>query len=86
MSELLNLSQLLASSGLGQQPVNFEQLVRFIAFSSRLKNEILLAQPGTFTLTGSSYPVLPPSIQEFISDACSIPLHQENANYLTGLT
>ena len=33
-----------------------------------------LAQPGTFTLTGSSYPVLPPSIQEFISDACSIPL------------
>lgn len=74
MSELLNLSQLLASSGLGQQPVNFEQLVRFIAFSSRLKNEILLAQPGTFTLTGSSYPVLPPSIQEFISDACSIPL------------
>src|SRR6267378_4017460 len=72
MSELRNLLQLLASSG--QPSVNFEQLFRFVAFSSRLKNEILLAQPGSFSLTGPSYPILPPCIQEFISDACSIPL------------
>jgi hypothetical protein len=75
MSELQNLLRLLASSGQpGQPSVNFGQLVRFVAFSSRLKNEILLAQPGSFSLTGPSYPVLPPSIQEFISDACLIPL------------
>jgi hypothetical protein len=73
MSEILNLSQLLSSSG--QPPVAFEQLVKFVAFASRLKNDILLAQPATYIPAGDSRrPVLPPTIQEFLSEACSISL------------
>jgi len=72
MSQLLNLSQLLSSSG--QPPVAFEQLVKFVAFASRLKNNILLAQPATFNPAGDRHPVLPPTIQGFLSEACLISL------------
>jgi hypothetical protein len=64
MSELLNLSQLLVS--LGQPPVAFEQLVKFVAFASRLKNDILLAQPATFDPASDRCPILPLTIQEFL--------------------
>ena len=59
-------------------PVTFVQLVRFIAFVSRLHNEVLLVQPGSFQLIGHSQPILPPSIQEFISQTCFIPLPSVN--------
>ena len=72
MSELLNLSQLLSSSR--QPPVVFEQLIKFIAFALRLKNDILLVQPATFNPAGDRHPVLPPTLQEFLSEACLIPL------------
>ncbi|KAF8894187.1 hypothetical protein CPB84DRAFT_1816137 [Gymnopilus junonius] len=64
MSELPNLLQLLASSG--QPPIAFEWLVKFVAFVSRLKDDILLAQPASFNLVGDLHPVLPPSIQGFL--------------------
>ena len=76
MSDLQGLLPLLTSSG--QPPVTFVQLVRFIAFASRLRNEILLVQPGSFQLVGHSQPILPPSIQEFISQTCFIPLPSVN--------
>lgn len=76
MSDLHGLLPLLASSG--QPPVSFLQLVRFVAFASHLKNEILLVQPGSFQLIGQSRPFLPPSIQEFISAACLIPIPSVN--------
>ena len=72
MSELSNLSQLLVS--LGHPPVAFEQLVKFIGFASRLKNDILLAQPATFDPASDMLPILPPTIQEFLSEACLISL------------
>lgn len=71
MSDLQGLLPLLASSG--QPPVTLAQLVHFVAFASRLRNEILLVQPGSFQLISNSCPILPPSIQEFISEACLIP-------------
>jgi len=76
MSELSNLSQLLISSA--QPPVTLEQLVKFVAFASRLKDDILLAQPAAFNLADNRRPVLPPSVQGFLSDACSIPLPSIN--------
>ncbi|KAF8952648.1 hypothetical protein BDZ97DRAFT_1744898, partial [Flammula alnicola] len=76
MSELQNLVQLLASSG--QPPVSFEQLIRFVAFASRLRNEVLLVQPAAFNLVGYTRPVLPPTIQEFLSEACLITLPSIN--------
>lgn len=76
MSDIQGLLPLLASSG--QPPVTFTQLVRFIAFTSRLRNEVLLVQPGSFQLVGHSQPILPPSIQEFISRTCFIPLPSVN--------
>ena len=76
MSELFTLSQLLILSA--QPPVAFEQLVKFVAFASRLKDDILLAQPAAFNLTDNKCPVLPPTIQGFLSDACSIPLSSIN--------
>jgi hypothetical protein len=75
MSELSTLSQLLISSA--QPPVALEQLIKFVAFASRLKDDILLAQPAAF-LAENRRPVLPPSIQGFLSDACSIPLTSIN--------
>ena len=66
MSELSNLSQLLVS--LGHPPVAFEQLVKFIAFASRLKNNILLAQPATFDPASDTLPI------QFHSEACLISL------------
>lgn len=62
MSELSTLSQLLISSA--QPPVALEQLVKFLAYVSRLKDDILLAQPAAFNLADYRRPVLPPSIQE----------------------
>jgi hypothetical protein len=76
MSELATLSQLLISSA--QPPVHLEQLVKFVAFASRLKDDILLAQPAAFNVAENRCPVLPPSIQGFLSDACSIPLPSIN--------
>ena len=72
MSKLLNLSQVLSSQG--QPPVAFEQLVKFVAFASRLKNDILLAQHATFNSAGDRCHVLPLTIQGFLSEACSISL------------
>lgn len=72
MSDVQNLLPTLLSQG--QPPVTFVQLIQFIALSSKLRNEILLVQPGTFNVTGNIQPILPLSVQEFISEACSIPL------------
>jgi hypothetical protein len=76
MSDLQGLLPLLASSG--QPSITLTQLVQFVAFASRLRNEILLVQPGSFQLVSNSCPILPPSIQEFISEACFIPLPSVN--------
>ncbi|KAF8168383.1 hypothetical protein B0H34DRAFT_779734 [Crassisporium funariophilum] len=58
MSDIQGLLPLLASAR--QPPVTFAQLV-------------LLVQPGSFQLVGNLCPILPPSIQEFIS-AASVPV------------
>jgi hypothetical protein len=76
MSELSTLTQLLVLSA--QPPVAFEQLVKYVAFASRLKDDILLAQPAAFNFTDNRCPVLPPTIQGFLSDACLIPLSSIN--------
>lgn len=76
MSELSTLSQLLISSA--QPSVALEQLVKFLAYALRLKDDILLAQPAAFNLADYRRPVLPPSIQGFLLDACSIPLPSIN--------
>jgi hypothetical protein len=76
MSELSTLSRILISSV--QPPLSFEQLVKFVAFASRLKDDILLAQPAAFNLTNHRHPVLSPAVQGFLSDTCSIPLPSIN--------
>ena len=76
MAELEKLVD--ALSRLNHPSINAEQLVRFLALSSRLKNEILLVQPSSFELTGNTYPLLAPSIQEFLADTTNIPLQSIN--------
>lgn len=76
MAELQNIVNYLS-------PVNphitLGQIVRFLAFASRLKNEILLVQPGSFLLSGRALPALPPSIEQFLSGASQIPLQSISA-------
>jgi hypothetical protein len=52
--------------------ITLEQLIKFVAYSSRLKDNILLVQPSSYP--ASQTPILSPTIQLFLSDACSIPL------------
>lgn len=75
MSELWSLSQTLQTSGLA--PVAVDQLLQFIALASRLKDAILFVQPGNFAI-GSARPILSPAIQEFLAEACLIPLRSVN--------
>jgi hypothetical protein len=60
-------------------PITLGQIVRFLAFASRLKNEILLVQPGSFLPSGRALPVLSPSIEQFLSGASQIPLQSISA-------
>ena len=52
--------------------ITFEQLIKFIAYSSRLKDDLSLVQPSYPLAQG--LPILSPAIQLFLSEACSIPL------------
>ncbi|KAF8802793.1 hypothetical protein BYT27DRAFT_7111395, partial [Phlegmacium glaucopus] len=52
--------------------ITFEQLIKFVAYSSRLKDDILLVQPSPYSI--SQLPILSPAMQLFLSEACSIPL------------
>jgi hypothetical protein len=76
MAELQTLVD--ALSHLNHPPIIVEQLVRFLALSSCLKNEILLVQPSSFEMTGNTYPLLSPSIQEFLADTTNIPRQSIN--------
>ena len=75
MSEILPIVQLLNHYANLQPPVTitFEQLIKFIAYSSRLKDDLLLVQPSSYSLS-QGLPILSPAIQLFLSEACSIPL------------
>jgi len=74
MSEIAPLVQLLHHYANLQKPliITFEQLIKFVAYSSRLKDDILLVQPSSYSI--SQAPILSPAIKLFLSDACSIPL------------
>jgi hypothetical protein len=74
MSEIFPLVRLLQSYANLRNPViiTLEQLIKFVAYSSRLKDDILLVQPSSYP--ASQTPILSPAIQLFLSDACSIPL------------
>ena len=76
MSDIQNLLPMLSSRG--QPPVTFGQLIHFVALSSRLRNQVLLVQPGSFDVTRNQRAILPQSIQEFLSDACMMPLPSVN--------
>jgi hypothetical protein len=75
MSELLPVVQLLHHYANLQPPVTitFEQLIKFIAYSSRLKDDVLLVQPSSYSFSRGP-PILSPATQLFLSEACSIPL------------
>ena len=75
MSEILPIVQLLHHYANLQPPVTitFQQLIKFIAYSSRLKDGLLLVQPSSYSLSWG-LPILSPAIQLFLSEACSIPL------------
>ena len=74
MSEILPVVQLLHHYANLQCPVTitFEQLIKFIAYSSHLKDDLLLVQPSSYSL--SQLPILSPAIQLFLLEACLIPL------------
>ena len=57
----------------GQAVIGFEQIVKFITYAARLKDDILLAQPASYS-PNQSEPILPPTIQKFLSDVSTIPL------------
>ena len=63
---------------LGNHSFTFEQIIRFVTLSSRLKNDIILVQPADFRVNSGRQPVLPPAVQQFLSRACSIPLELIN--------
>jgi hypothetical protein len=73
MSEIFPLVQLLQCYANLKNPVIIilEQLIKFVAYSSRLKDDILLVQPSSYP--ASQTPILSPAIQLFLSDTCSIP-------------
>jgi len=73
MSELLPLVQLLHHYANSKKPViiTFEQLIKFVAYSSHLKDDILLVQPSSYSI--SQLPILSPAMEIFLSDACLIP-------------
>ncbi len=74
MSELLPVIQLLHHYANLEQPViiTFEQLIKFVAYSSRLKDDILLVQASSYSI--AQLPILSPVMQLFLSEACSIPV------------
>ena len=75
MSEILPIVQLLHHYANLQPPVTitFEQLIKFTAYASRLKDDLLLVQPSSYSLSRGP-PILSPAIQLFLSEACLIPL------------
>lgn len=74
MADIHRLSQLLAP---GQPAVSLIQLLKFIGYITQLKDDILLAQPANFSPI-TTRPVLPPTIQAFIANACRLPLELVN--------
>ena len=78
MAELQNIVNYLRLSPVNP-PITLGQIVRFLAFASRLKNEIILVQPGSFLPSGRALPALPPSIEQFLSGASQIPLQSISA-------
>ena len=70
MADVHHLSQMLAP---GQPPILLVQILKFIGYITQLKDNILLAQPANFSPI-QSRPVLPPTIQAFIANACSLPI------------
>jgi hypothetical protein len=64
------LSELLA---FGQPPVSLVQILKFIGYITQLKDDILLAQPANFSPI-QNRPVLPPTVQTFIANACCLPV------------
>ncbi|PPR00011.1 hypothetical protein CVT26_009293 [Gymnopilus dilepis] len=74
MSELQQVANMLSTAN---PPINLHQVFRFLAFASRLKNEILLVQPGAFQVD-RVLPVLSPSIQEFLAEASGVAVQWIN--------
>lgn len=57
----------------GMHAFSFEQMVLFVTFASRLKDDILLAQPANFSPL-TMRPILPLSIQQFLVNSCDIAI------------
>ncbi|KAF8814162.1 hypothetical protein BYT27DRAFT_7219915 [Phlegmacium glaucopus] len=73
VGELLPVVQLLHHYANLNKPViiTFEQLIKFVAYSPHLKDDILL-QPSSYSI--SQLPILSPTMQLFLLEAFSIPL------------
>jgi hypothetical protein len=58
--------------------LTWEQVVQFVALASKVKNDIILAQPAN--VPESEPPdVLPPSVTAFLCDSCKLtPAHVED--------
>lgn len=74
MADINHLSELLAIRRL---PVSLNQVLKFIGYITQLKDNILLAQPANFSPI-KNRPVLPPTIQTFIANACYLPVELVN--------
>jgi hypothetical protein len=74
MADIRHLSELLS---FGQPPVSLIQILKFIGYVTQLKDNILLAQPAHFSPI-KNRPVLPPTIQAFIANACSLSVELVN--------
>jgi hypothetical protein len=73
MDVLPALSQWLDSLPDGLKPqMGFEKILRFMVLSSRLKDDILLAQAAEHPVAEPPV-LLPPSVHHFLAGACSIP-------------
>ncbi|KAF8797810.1 hypothetical protein BYT27DRAFT_7228805 [Phlegmacium glaucopus] len=75
MSELHRIISLLdryAATNIKPLTIKFDQILKFIAYSSHLKDDILLVQPSSYTLT--QLPILSPAIELFLSGVCKIPV------------
>jgi hypothetical protein len=74
MAGLLLLLQQLEQQ-LPESEITLAQLTTLVSLASRLKDDILLAQPAHLA-ADCPPPILPPSIITFLSGSCKITVHE----------
>ena len=70
--DLKALSVLLISTPLISNELSLSKIIHFIILVSKLKNDIILSQPGDQSASEAAV-VLPPSIEAFLREALDIP-------------